>query len=144
MELDPQLTQDCFTLGRLEDATLLLHRNAAVGWLILVPDTEAVDWHQLDDAEHDRVITQIRKLTGWAADWFDADKMNVATLGNSVRQMHIHMIARHVDDPCWPLPVWGFLDTQRDYDDAALEAIGSALKAALDLMRPATPQGSKS
>ena len=135
MEIDSQLLQDCHQLGQLNDGTLLLHRNAAVGWLILVPDTEAVDWHQLDDAEHERVSAQIRQLTRWAADWFHADKMNVATLGNSVRQMHIHIIARHVSDPCWPLPVWGFLDTRRDYDTQTLTAIGCALEQTMDLIR---------
>jgi len=134
MELDSQLIQDCHVLGRLDDATLLLHRNAAVGWLILVPDTEAVDWHQLDDAEHERVTAQLRELTGWTADWFAADKMNVATLGNSVRQMHIHIIARHLNDPCWPLPVWGFLDSRREYEPAAVEAIQTALARSVDLM----------
>lgn len=135
MEIDSQLLQDCHQLGQLNDGTLLLHRNAAVGWLILVPDTEAVDWHQLDDAEHERVTAQIRQLTHWAADWFHADKMNVATLGNSVRQMHIHIIARHVSDPCWPLPVWGFLDTRRDYDTQTLATISRALEQSVDLIR---------
>ncbi|MDA3921048.1 MAG: HIT domain-containing protein [Salinisphaera sp.] len=95
MEIDAQLIHDCFHLGQLENSSVLLNRNAAVGWLILVPATNAVDWHQLDDAEHERVTGQMRLLSGWAADWFHADKMNVASLGNSVRQMHIHIIARH-------------------------------------------------
>lgn len=144
MDIDPQLTQDCFTLGQLDDATLLLQRNAAVGWLILVPDTEAVDFHQLDDAEHERVTTQMRSLTAWAADWFEADKMNVATLGNSVRQMHIHIIARHVDDPCWPLPVWGFLDTQRTYDQATLDSIRSSLQQTHGLVQSDASQRQES
>jgi diadenosine tetraphosphate (Ap4A) HIT family hydrolase len=33
--------------------------------------------------------------------------MNVASLGNMVRQLHVHIIARHEGDAAWPGPVWG-------------------------------------
>ena len=33
--------------------------------------------------------------------------MNIGALGNLVPQLHIHVIARHDADPCWPGPVWG-------------------------------------
>lgn len=134
MEIDAQLIHDCFHLGQLENSSVLLNRNAAVGWLILVPATNAVDWHQLDAAEHKRVTGQMRLLSGWAADWFHADKMNVASLGNSVRQMHIHIVARHLSDPCWPLPVWGFLETRHRYTNDAVRQITDALVRDLDLM----------
>jgi diadenosine tetraphosphate (Ap4A) HIT family hydrolase len=35
------------------------------------------------------------------------DKINVGSLGNIVRQLHVHVIARRVGDPAWPGPVWG-------------------------------------
>lgn len=135
MNIDPRLLADCHMLGTLERATVLLHRQAAVGWLILVPDTDAKDWHELDDAEYERVNTQIRALCGWAAEWFNADKMNVATLGNEVAQMHIHIIARHHDDVCWPAPVWGRLP-ERDigYDAASISRLRNALARDLALV----------
>jgi diadenosine tetraphosphate (Ap4A) HIT family hydrolase len=34
-------------------------------------------------------------------------KINTAALGNIVRQMHIHVIARNEGDENWPGPVWG-------------------------------------
>ena len=36
-----------------------------------------------------------------------ADKMNIATIGNIVPAMHLHIIARHKDDEAWPNPIWG-------------------------------------
>ncbi|MDT8311607.1 MAG: HIT family protein, partial [Methylophaga sp.] len=47
------------------------------------------------------VAEKLKNLTG-------ADKMNLATLGNQVPQLHIHVIARFQDDAAWPAPVWGF------------------------------------
>ena len=127
MTIDPQLRQDCHLLGTLDRAGLLLHRNASVGWLILVPDTDALDWQQLDDAEHDRVVSQVRALSAFAADWFTADKINVASIGNIVSQLHVHIIARHVGDACWPQPVWGHLQAWCDYGQDTIQAIGDTL-----------------
>ena len=33
-------------------------------------------------------------------------KLNFAAIGNVVRQLHLHLIVRQLDDPCWPKPVW--------------------------------------
>ena len=38
---------------------------------------------------------------------FEADKLNIAALGNMVPQLHIHHIVRYRSDPSWPKPVWG-------------------------------------
>jgi diadenosine tetraphosphate (Ap4A) HIT family hydrolase len=34
------------------------------------------------------------------------DKMNLASLGNKVPHLHWHVIARFVDDPHFPDPIW--------------------------------------
>lgn len=137
MHIHDPLRADCYVLGQLDRASVLLHRNAAVGWLILVVDTDAVDWHQLDDTEHTRVSAQIRALSAFAARWFDADKLNVATLGNQVRQMHIHIIARRFDDPCWPQPVWGNLEAGLEYERSEIKALSHALTRDVGLMADA-------
>ncbi|AWN17757.1 HIT domain-containing protein [Salinisphaera sp. LB1] len=135
MNIDTRLLADCHRLGTLERATVLLHRHSAVGWLILVPDTDAQDWHELDDAECERVNAQVRALCGWAADGFSADKMNVATLGNEVAQMHIHIIARHRHDACWPAPVWGRLPAgDPGYDETRIAGLRAALSRDLRLV----------
>ena len=38
---------------------------------------------------------------------FAPHKLNVAALGNIVRQLHIHHVARFEDDASFPKPVWG-------------------------------------
>ncbi len=35
-------------------------------------------------------------------------KINTGALGNIVRQLHVHVIARSEGDANWPGPVWGF------------------------------------
>ena len=35
------------------------------------------------------------------------DKLNIAAIGNVVPQLHVHIVARWINDPLWPKPVWG-------------------------------------
>jgi diadenosine tetraphosphate (Ap4A) HIT family hydrolase len=39
-------------------------------------------------------------------------KINIGALGNIVRQLHVHVVARRPGDAAWPGPVWGHGDAQ--------------------------------
>lgn len=56
--------------------------------------------------------------------------MNVAALGNIVRQLHIHVIARFDDDPAWPGPVWGVRERE-PYSTAELPHVVARLRDAI-------------
>ena len=63
---------------------------------------------------------------------FEADKMNVAALGNMVPQLHVHIIARFEGDPAWPAPVWGAVPAipyEKHQLDATVSSIRDALSA---------------
>lgn len=38
---------------------------------------------------------------------YQPDKLNIASLGNVVPQLHVHHIARYIGDKAWPAPIWG-------------------------------------
>jgi diadenosine tetraphosphate (Ap4A) HIT family hydrolase len=61
---------------------------------------------------------------------FDAHKMNVAALGNVVRQLHVHHIARFKEDAAWPQPIWGKLPAKA-YAEGELEERAKRLQNAL-------------
>ncbi len=46
-------------------------------------------------------------MSEFVDDNFSCDKLNVAAIGNIVKQMHLHIIGRRETDPCWPGVVWG-------------------------------------
>ena len=54
---------------------------------------------------------------------YGAEKTNVAALGNQVAQLHLHVIGRRADDPCWPNPVWGNLHVQSHWQAGQLDRI---------------------
>ncbi len=139
MRLDARLERDSHCLGVLNDSLLLLHRNAAVGWFILVPDTDAIDLHELDEADLVAVNHQTQALSAFAKRYFKADKINVAAIGNVVRQMNIHIIARTRHDPCWPNAVWGNLENQSDYEMTDIAGLIAALSSELGLTMARRP-----
>lgn len=106
--LDPRLVQDSLSLGDFPLCRLLLMNDARYPWFILVPRRESItEPFQLDAADQIRLWSEVSLLAERLKHAFDADKMNVAALGNVVSQLHVHVIARRVGDAAWPAPVWG-------------------------------------
>lgn len=121
--LHPQLLADCHLLGRLPASHLLLHRNAALPWLILVPETALANLLDLPTAQRDALLADCKRVSDYLTDILAYPKVNVAWIGNLVPQLHVHVIGRSPLDPCWPKPVWGHLNTVRDYTATQVEAI---------------------
>lgn len=110
-----QLLSDCHYLGRLPTSALLLNRNAALPWFILVPDTPLCDFLDLPDEQRQRVLAECASVSAFIKQGLGFDKVNFAGLGNVVAAMHLHIIGRHPEDACWPQPVWGNLPDGESY-----------------------------
>lgn len=106
--LDSRLQQDCLLIGDFPLCRLLLMNDSHYPWFILVPRREEVsELFQLDAADQRQLWHETTLLAETLKDTFAADKMNVATLGNVVSQLHMHVIVRRRGDAAWPAPVWG-------------------------------------
>lgn len=127
-EIHHQLRADCHYLCTLERSHLLLHRNAVVFWLVLVPETDVTELHDLNESQFREIMTLIKKLAEFAKHYDKADKINIATLGNIVPQLHIHIIARKKSDPCWPDAVWGKLETRTVYTEENIATLKTMLR----------------
>ncbi len=130
-ELHAQLTRDTVPVGRFPLSLLLLARDANYPWCILVPQREDVfEIHHLSEADQLQLIRESCRLAETMTSIFDADKMNVAALGNQVRQLHLHHVARFKEDPAWPRPIWGAVEA-KTYPPKALEERLELLRGAL-------------
>lgn len=130
-ELHTQLAQDTLPVGRFPLSLLLLSRDANYPWCILVPQREDVfEIHHLSDADQLQLIRESCRLAETMTSIFDAHKMNVAALGNQVRQLHLHHVARFKEDPAWPQPIWGVVEP-KNYAAEALEERLEQLRGAL-------------
>lgn len=106
--LDSRLQADTLPIGELALCRVLLMDDARFPWLILVPrKADLADLIDLDAGERHRMMDEIAIASDALKVAFGPDKLNVAALGNQVRQLHIHVIARFTSDVAWPSPVWG-------------------------------------
>jgi diadenosine tetraphosphate (Ap4A) HIT family hydrolase len=121
-ELHPRLAEDSVVIGRFDLSLLLLSKDANYPWCILVPQrADVFEIHHLNEDDQVQLMRESCRLAEVMTSLFDAHKMNIAGLGNVVRQLHIHHIARFTDDAAWPQPIWGKLPnknyTQAQFDE---------------------------
>jgi diadenosine tetraphosphate (Ap4A) HIT family hydrolase len=130
-ELHPELQKDCLLIGRFTLCRLLLMRDANYPWFILVPDrTGIAEIFELSERDQRQLLRESSRLAAILAARFNADKLNIAALGNVVPQLHIHHIVRYRDDPAWPAPVWGRVPP-RPYSPQALSAVLATVRSGL-------------
>ena len=131
-ELHPRLAAGTHPLGVLNGCHVLLKNNACFPWILVVPEVSGgiEDLHQLETARYDEVMSVVREVSVFVSDYFSPDKLNVACIGNIVRQMHIHVVGRSEDDPAWPGTVWAS-DAKKTYADDDVATIRNAARDAL-------------
>lgn len=128
-ELHPRLLADCHRLGRFRLSHLLLHRNASLPWLILVPEVpDAVhELYELEGPDRRELADEIDFVARFVKDSLGAQKINIAAIGNLVPQLHVHVVGRHPGDPCWPGVVWGRLPDAPEWPGQRVTGIAGAI-----------------
>ena len=107
-EMDKRLTQDTVVLGDLALCRVLLMNDSRYPWLILVPRCAAASEVFDLTAEQQQQLWQEASLLGQVLKGlYQADKINIASLGNVASQLHVHVVVRMQSDQAWPAPVWG-------------------------------------
>lgn len=129
-ELHERLAADSLHLGDLPLCQLRLINDSRFYWLLLVPRLEgATEITDLNSGEYLQLWQEVLWLSEIIKPLKQADKLNVATLGNLVPQLHLHLIARFKDDAAWPAPVWGRGEAI-PWETAARQALIEELKEA--------------
>ncbi len=106
--LHPRLKEDCIALGQFELSQLLMMNDSQFPWFILVPQKENIrEIFELTKSERILLMEESSYLAEKLASEYQADKMNIAAIGNLVPQLHVHHIVRYQHDKAWPMPVWG-------------------------------------
>ncbi len=132
IELHPQLKKDCIELGEFTLCSLLLLNDTNYPWFILLPNRVGItEMHQLSEVDQQQLMTESMFFSQCLEQVFQADKLNIAALGNVVPQLHIHHIARFTTDACWPAPVWGAVSA-KPYNESQLKIIKKQLLSWFD------------
>ena len=121
VSVDARLTDSSHRLGILAGHTLLLSRNALFPWFILVPDTDETEFHHLPLAQQHELLDLVNTIARFIESVYAVDKINIATIGNVVPQLHIHIVGRRRDDAAWPGVVWACEASQSWTSEALAE-----------------------
>jgi diadenosine tetraphosphate (Ap4A) HIT family hydrolase len=106
--LDARLEADTFALGESALCALRVFDDSRYAWLVLVPRRpNSCEWFELTSDEQAALFRETMLAAQALRDSFDITKVNIGQLGNVVRQLHVHVVARRDGDPAWPGPVWG-------------------------------------
>ena len=141
-ELDDRLKRDAFVIGDLPLCRVLMMNDARWPWLILVPRREGlVELIDLELTDQTQLMDEAGRAARFLKLHAMVDKINVGALGNIVRQLHLHVVARVVGDPAWPGPIWGH-GAATPYEGAAAQALIAAARNQLPV-QPVTSAGSK-
>jgi len=124
--LNERLEADTHEVCELENCSVRLLDDARWSWLVLVPRIAgAVEWHDLSKGQRIMIDDEVARTSKALKAMTACEKINIATIGNMVRQMHIHVIARNEGDANWPGPVWGFGEREPYDVDSAKNFIES-------------------
>ncbi len=126
-----QLLLDTYRIGRFTLCHLLLHRNAALPWFILVPETNVTDLLDLPDDPRSTALSEASQISRFVKQDLKYPKINFAAIGNVVPQLHLHVVGRKPGDSCWPAPVWGNLHDTREYTTVAVCRLKDKLRVYL-------------
>ena len=128
--LDPRLQADTRHVTMLPLCELRLMDDARYPWLVLVPRRAGmVEIADLTEAEQAQLWHEANQAAAALRTVALCDKLNLGALGNIVRQLHLHVVARTQGDAAWPGPVWG--------SGAAVPHAADALAGRLDALRRA-------
>ncbi|WP_157017597.1 HIT family protein [Mesorhizobium xinjiangense] len=130
-ELDKVLHADSMPVMWLGLCELRVMDDCRWPWLLLVPQRPGVEeMHELTPLdqtmltfESTMVAQALKQVTG-------CTKINIGALGNMVRQLHVHVIARSEGDPNWPGPVWGH-GVRRPYRREDIHQFAEAVRQAM-------------
>jgi diadenosine tetraphosphate (Ap4A) HIT family hydrolase len=131
--LHPKLSELTTEVGDLPLSRVLLENDSSYPWLILVPRMAGVsEIIDLDPNEQVQLLGEIDAASRALKAVATFDKLNVAALGNMVKQLHVHVLGRSTTDPTWPKPVWG-LAPPVPYEPAARDRLVEALRRELKM-----------
>ena len=131
-DLDPRLAADSLFVADGPLSQFRLVDDARFPWLVLVPRVPgAIEWIDLPGDAQRLLLAELNLAGRLLRGLGPVHKLNIGALGNVVRQLHVHVVARQQDDAAWPGPVWGAV-VRQPYVASAREALLSSLRSALE------------
>ncbi|MHC5226423.1 HIT domain-containing protein [Ignatzschineria sp. LJL83] len=122
MILNEELAKNSRFVTDLPLCEVRIQNEARFPWILLIPKRDnIVEIIDLSIEDQEQLLKELRIASKVMQESFEADKLNIGALGNIVKQLHVHVIARYETDLAWPNPVWGYFELSTQYGADALE-----------------------
>lgn len=106
--LDHRLADESVLAVSLKLCDVLLRDDARTLWVVLVPRLAGLEeLHDLSADDQAQLMLEVGQVSKAVGEIAQPTKVNTGALGNIVRQLHVHIMARYEGDFAWPGPVWG-------------------------------------
>lgn len=126
-ELDGRIARDSDLIATLDLCQLRIQNDSRWPWLVMVPQrADMTEIFELSEADQAHLAAEVNQVAAALKEITGATKINVGALGNIVRQLHVHVIARFEGDANWPGPIWGY-GSAEPYDSEKRQALVNTL-----------------
>nr|WP_246453963.1 HIT family protein [Rhizobium soli] len=125
--MDGRIARDSDLIATLDLCQLRIQNDSRWPWLVMVPQrADMTEIFELSEADHALLSAEVNHVAAALKEITCATKINVGALGNIVRQLHVHVIARFEGDANWPGPIWGY-GSAEPYDSEKRQALVNTL-----------------
>ncbi len=130
-KLHPQLLADSIPITELPICAVRLLDDARFPWILLIPRIAGLtQWLDMPQDIAHQVLGEVHEAQHVLQQIFTPIRINFATIGNRVDQLHIHCVARFSNDAAWPDVVWGH-GTRQPYNPLDRLTRANAIAAGL-------------
>jgi len=84
------------------------------GFIRVILNKHIAEFSDLSLEEYHQVMLEVYKIEKIMRKHLNPDKINIASLGNYVPHLHIHIIPRYKNDAFWPDSIWN--EKHREYE----------------------------
>lgn len=134
--LDSRLKNSSLQIAAIDAFQIRLVNDKRYIWLLIIPEiSDITELDDLDPKTQTALFQIASQLSSSVKSYFQADKMNIATIGNIVSQFHLHIVARKQTDATWPEPIWG-KGTAEPYSDEEASVMMAQMRKLIDALPP--------
>jgi len=85
----------------------IIQEPSQIPWVIIHTKKKYKELHDMSDEAYIKLMKLSKNVSHIMSEFYKCDKINIASFGNYLPRVHIHIQARFVDDEYFPDSMWG-------------------------------------
>lgn len=102
--------------------------NSEIPWLKIFTNESIKEFSQCNDETKKEIWKYLDIIEKEMINYFNPDKINIASFGNYVPHVHFHIMARFKNDSFFPEPMWGKKQREANLDLPSFEEFYENIK----------------